>query len=112
MSYDYSLFIAPGPGDMSSWGSVALAPLGTLDEVQDRLSRLVPQTSWRRVGHSSFGRSRLAPAGESEFQITPDDDGQCRHLTVRRVTRDEVQRLCRLLGLVAVDQQKVELIRP
>ena len=112
MSYDYSLFIAPGPGDMSSWGAVDLAPLGTPSEVQDLVSRHFPRTSWRQFGNTIFGRSPLSSDGDSEFQITPDDDGQCRWLTARRVTRDEVKRLCRLLGLVAVDQQRVELIRP
>ena len=112
MSYDYSFFIAPGPGDMSSWGAVDPAPLGTPSEVQDRLSRHFPQTSWRQFGTTIYGSSHLSPDGASEFQITPDDDGLCRLLTARRVTRDEVHRLCRLLGLVAVDQQKMELIRP
>ena len=112
MSYDYSLFIAPGSGDLSSFPVVDPAPLGTLSEVQERLSRLFPDTYWRQFGNTLFGRSQLSPDGHSEFQITPDDDGQCRWLTVRRVKRDEVQRLCQLLGLVAVDQQTMELIRP
>lgn len=31
-----------------------------------------------------------------------DDDGICRHRTVRRVTRPELEALCRALGLVAI----------
>ena len=112
MSYDYLLFIAPGPGDMSSWDAVDPAPLGTPSEVQDRISRHFPQTSWRKFGDALLGRSQLSPGGDCEFQIRPGDDGQCRWLTARRITRDEVQQVCRVLGLVAVDQQKVELIRP
>jgi hypothetical protein len=97
---------------MPSWPVVEPASLGTLAEVQERLSGLFPDTYWRQLGNTSFGRLQLSPDGHSEFQITPDDDGQCRWLTVRRVARDEVQQLCRLLGLVAVDQQTMELIRP
>jgi hypothetical protein len=112
MSYDYSLFIAPGPGDMSSWGAVSPAPLGTPSELQDRVSKHFPQTSWEQFGTTIFGHAQLSPDGACDLQITPDDDGQCRWLTARRITRDEVLLLCRVLGLVAVDQQKVELIRP
>ena len=112
MSYDYLLFIAPGPGDMASWDLVDPAPLGTPSEVQERLSRHFPQTSWRQFGDIIFGSSQISPDGHSELQFSPDDDGQCRWLTARRVTRDDVLQLCRMLGLVAVDPQKMELIRP
>ena len=97
---------------MSEWPAVDPESLGTLDEVKERLDAFFPETRWRQFGESAFGESQLSPDGPSEFQITPGEDGQCRWLTARRVTRDEVRRLCELLGLVAVDQQTVELIRP
>ena len=97
---------------MSEWPVVDPVSLGTLDEVQARLSAFFPETQWRQFGDTAFGESHLSPDGPSEFQITPGEDGQCRWLTARRIRRDEVLRLCELLGLVAVDQQTVELIRP
>jgi hypothetical protein len=112
MSYDYSLFVPPGPGPMSSWTAASLMPLGTLEEVERRLSASFPEMAWQRSGGASFGRSRLPEFEEIEFQLTPDADGLCRALTVRRITRRQVEELCRMLGVVAVDSQKVELIRP
>jgi len=96
---------------MSSWPAVPPAPLGTIEEVQGRLAELFPQASWQWFGKTCFGRSRLLQESGIEFQVTPDEDGLCRFVTVRRVTRSEIERLCRALDVVAVDDQKVELIR-
>jgi hypothetical protein len=113
MSYDYSLFKAPGPGPMSSWAPTSPTPLGTLADVQQQLTALFPQVSWQSFGKTCFGRPHPASMdGGMEFQITPDDDGLCRFLTVRRIARPEIEELCRALGVVAVDDQKIELIRP
>jgi hypothetical protein len=112
MSYDYSVFKAPGPGPMSSWSAAPPSALGTLEEVTQRLSEFFPQVPWRWSGKTCFGRSGESPDPGFEFQITPDDDGLCRFLTVRHVTRSEVEGLCRMLNAVAVDDQKMELIRP
>jgi hypothetical protein len=112
MSYDYSVFKAPGAGPMSSWDAAPPPPLGTLEELTQRLSVLFPLLSWQWSGETCFGRSRPSPDRALEFQITPDDDGLCRFLTVRRVTRPELEELCRKLDAVAVDAQKMELIRP
>jgi hypothetical protein len=84
--------------------------MGTADEVKARLGTLFPGASWELSHGAWFGTATRAP--EMGFQLTPDDDGMCRSLTVRRITRAEVQDLCRALGLVAVDAQRVELIRP
>jgi hypothetical protein len=102
MSYDYSLFNAPGPAPMSSWAAVPPAPLGTVDDVKKRLAALFPRMSWSESGATSFGRALPLPDGGPE----------CRFLAVRRITRPELEGLCRSLDVVAVDNQKVELIRP
>jgi hypothetical protein len=109
MSYDYSVFVAPGPGPMSTWPPVAPAPLGTLEALRDRLSELYPGASWRHFAETWFGRS---DAQGMEFQLAADADGACRFLIVRRIERLELEQLCRALGAVAVDNQKIELIRP
>jgi hypothetical protein len=112
VSYDYSLFRAIGEGPMETWPAAVPEPMGTADEVKARLGALFPEASWRLAQDTWFGESTQAPETAMTFQLTPDDVGQCRWLTVRRVTRSEVQDLCRALGLVAVDAQKVERIRP
>jgi len=112
VSYDYSLFRALGEGPMDMWPAASPGPIGTVDEVKARLGAIFPEASWRLAQDSWFGESTRAPETAMGFQLTPDGDGRCCWLTVRRVTRSEVQDLCRALGLVAVDAQKVELIRP
>jgi hypothetical protein len=110
MSYDYSFFNAPGPGPMSEWDSVDPSPLGTIDEVKARIAALFPETEWTLHADTWWGRT--APlANGIELQVTPGDDGACRWVTARRITREEVARLCRGLGVVAVDDQTLELIR-
>ena len=109
MSYDYSLFIAPGPGPMASWPHVPPAPLGTPDQLRQRVSEIVPGASWRHFADTWFGR---ASADGMELQLAGCEDGACRFLIVRRITRPELEALCRALGTVAVDNQTIELIRP
>jgi hypothetical protein len=112
MSDDYSLFNPIGPGPMDSWPAVAPEPLGTLDEVKGRLAALFPEVWWRESAGAWFGREKASGDMGMGFQIGPEEDGRCRFLTVRHVTRAQVEELCRRLGVVAVDAQKVELIRP
>jgi len=109
MSYDYSLFIAPGPGPMASWPHVPPAPLGTPDQLRQRVSEIVPGASWRHFADTWFGH---ATADGMELQLAGGEDGVCRFLIVRRITRPELEALCRALGTVAVDNQTIELIRP
>ena len=112
MSYDYSLFRSPGPGPMSSWKADPPAPLGRLEDVRRRLSDLYPEAAWELSHGSYFGSSKRSPEDACEFQLTPDEEGLCRFVTVRRITREELRELCRALDVIAVDAQTVELIRP
>lgn len=102
------LFIAPAPGPMSTWPVTDLPPLGSIEFVIRRIGEVFPDASWRQLADTWFGR---ATADGIEFQVAAGEDGVCRHLTVRRVSRDEVEALCRALGLVAVDP-RFDLIRP
>ena len=117
MSYDYSLFHAPGPGPMSTWEPVPPAPLGSAEELKARLLGVFPAAGFVQGPGTAtwFGHAEPIEQGRGggiEFQMTPEADGLVRFLTVRRIARDEVAVLCRVLGLVAVDNQTVELIRP
>ncbi|HEY7410966.1 MAG TPA: hypothetical protein VII13_09505 [Vicinamibacteria bacterium] len=111
MSFDHTLFRAPGPGPMSSWPDAPMEPLGTLAEMQARLAALFPEVRWTPFRDTWFGMLRPPPDDGVEVQMTPDAEGLVRMLTVRRATREEVVQLCKALALVAVDPG-FELIRP
>lgn len=103
MSYDYLLFRAPADGPMASWPAGAEPePLGTADELKARVEALFPGVRWRSFQDSFFGTWE---DGEryAEFQLTPWKDGSFNGFSMKRVEREEVERVCRQLGLVAVD---------
>lgn len=110
MSYEYLLFRAPSDGPMSSWAAAEPAPLGTAEELQARIEALYPGVAWRAFQDSYFGAWE---AGEryAEFQLTPSPSGRFSSFSMKRVPRDEVERVCRELGLVAVDPA-VRIFRP
>ena len=112
MSYDYSLFNAPGPGAMSEWPAEDPPPMGTVEELLARIRLVHPEAAWEESHGTWWGHSSPHPESAIEFQLTPDAQGLCRFLTARRITRDQVLALCRALGVVAVDDQTVELMRP
>lgn len=107
MSYDYTLFVAPGEGPMSTWPPSDPAALGSVDEVKARLATALTPIRWTYDHGAWFGATETL-----ELQLTAEPDGTCRFITLRRLTRREVEHVCRALGLVAVDAQTVELIRP
>jgi hypothetical protein len=108
MSYDYTLFKAPAPGPMESWPAVPPEPLGTVEELKQRLSQSFPDVLWEELRGAWFGRWQDR-AGYAEFQITPESDGSVRFIGMRRVEKEDVEKLCRHLSVVAVDPQKMEL---
>jgi hypothetical protein len=69
---------------------------------------LFPDIHWDDSQGTWFG---LYENGEryAEFQISPENDGSIRFLTVRRTERREIESLSRHLGVVAVDTQRMEL---
>jgi hypothetical protein len=102
VSHDYLLFRAPGPGPMASWAPEPPAVLGSADEMIGRLDDGFPGIAWSQFGSTWFGRWEQGERS-AEFQLTPDADGTVRSLTMRRVDRTEVERVCEGFGLVAVD---------
>jgi hypothetical protein len=108
MSYDYSLFKAPGPGPMESWPVARLDSLGTVDALKQKLSELFPGINWTNSHDTWFGRWQ-GRERHAEFQITPERGDDVQSFTMRRTERKEVERLCNHLGVVAVDPQKMEL---
>jgi hypothetical protein len=74
------------------------------------LAGFCPELAWENFQGAWFGRCEVGR--HPEIQLTPDEDGQLRFITLRRVTRDEVIEIARRLELVAVDDQTCELLRP
>lgn len=110
MSYDYTVFRAPGEGPMRSWPAAAPPALGSVAEVKQRLDDLLRDVAWTQRDSTWFGGWQAAE-GSAELQLTPEADGQVRFVTIRRVDRPFVEHLCARLGAVAVDPQAMTLYR-
>jgi hypothetical protein len=93
---------------MESWPATDPEPLGTIDDLKKSLSGLFPDIHWEHIQGTWFGRYENGDR-YAEFQISTEDDGKIRFLSVRRTERHEVETLSRHLGVVAVDSQRMEL---
>jgi hypothetical protein len=107
MSYDYNFFrVKPNvrsPDDLTEGN---IDPIGTVEEVKAALTAAFPKTAWR---HDSGWLDPDTPMGHiSLFDTTL----QLRSFSVSRIEVLEVKIICRMLGLVAFDGQKMLLIRP
>jgi hypothetical protein len=106
MSYDY-MFFRP-PHRLASHDEIdedTIIPFGSNENILTLLRKLYPSVS---VDAEGFGW--LNPAeyiGEIYF---PDDE--LRVFYISRIERDEVEKLCQVLGLAAFDGQAMELIQP
>jgi hypothetical protein len=113
MSYDYLLFRAPSEEPMSGWAPAPPEELGSAEELQRRIAELFPGVGWRSFVTSpgSFAGTWELDDRYAEFSLVPFADGRHRSFTMKRCSREDVERVCRALGLVAVDPA-VKLFRP
>jgi hypothetical protein len=113
VSYDYMLFRAPSPAPMGAWAAVPPPALGSAEELKGRIEALFPGVAWRSLGSLPGGWWGTFEIGEryAEFSLVPIEDGTIRFVTMKRCEREEVERVCRALGWVAVDPG-VSLFRP
>lgn len=92
---------------MSSWPVELPKKLGSVEEVKQILSAVFPNTDWELCDDTWFGRWE-SEAAYAEFQLTPESDAGVHFLTMRRVERAEVERLCGHLDVIAIDSQTME----
>jgi|SRR5580692_9151174 hypothetical protein len=109
MSYDFMMFKPVGelrsPDDLSE---ETTAVIGSVAEIREALSRLYPEIDWQ---DEHFG-SLDGPDSWYEFCLSADDQ-KCFsiHTSFRANERRLIPEICRALGLVAFDGQRVTLIR-
>jgi hypothetical protein len=95
---------------MSTWTATEPEPLGSADELKARIEALYPGVVWRSFQASFFGTWDRGD-DHAEFQLTPSPSGRFSSFSMKRVPREEVERVCTQLGLVAVDPG-VRIFRP
>jgi len=117
LSYDYIL----GKGDAALgleafMESAHNGVIAREEALKASITNLFPSVRWEQLAintpeggtHASwFGRP--AQPGPPEFHFSPEPDGQVRLLSMSRCERSEVELVARTLGLVAFDEQTMEV---
>lgn len=110
MSYDYLLFKRPAGGEKPSMETIAenLATIGSVDEVRAEISRLFPAVRWQPP-HDGID-SWFGLQGPPEFQVSSENGGLVTNFMASHIEPDEIWRLVKEMGLVALDLQSEEII--
>jgi hypothetical protein len=115
LSYDYVL--SKGDAAMGIEDLVECAAngvIGTVDVLKASITGLFPSVHWEQstvkaseggVPTSWFGR-----LSQTQFHFMPEPDGKVRLLFMSGCERSEVAVVARNLGLVAVDEQTMEVL--
>ena len=111
MSYDYILIKGTAGGTLERLIEDAMSEtIGTAAEVKASIGRLFPKVRWK-AGPELPGADMSAwfgSAGQAEFQLTVEPDGQVRMIAMSHCQRSEVERVSQELNLVALDEQSLE----
>lgn len=113
MSYDYMLVKGKAGAGLEGFAESAMADtIGAAAEVRASISRLFPSVRWTAApdlaGVTSVS-SCFGSGGPAEFQLMVEEDGQVRMIGMSRCERSEVERVARELGLVALDEQSMDV---
>jgi hypothetical protein len=117
LSYDYML----GKGDAAMgiegfMESAANGVIATEEALKTSITNLFPSIRWEQFAVKRpdgsepvtwFGEPN--PPGAPVFQFAPEPGGSVRLLFMRRCERSEVELVARTLGLVAFDEQTMEV---
>jgi hypothetical protein len=114
VSYDYML----GKGDAALgfeafMESAANGVISSEEPLKSSISRLFPSVRWEQsVIKGPDGSTRISwfgRPGPPEFWFSPEPDGHVRLLSMSRCERFEVELVAKALGLVAFDEQTMEV---
>ena len=128
MSYDYLLYKKPkisitsgllslfarNTGKlMAMAGSFDGPPIGSLDEVKNRLSLAFPSLEWQKTltpAGTTLPKSGVSDwswcsKGAAEIALGADEQGNVRLLSVRRADLKRVKEVARVLHLGIIDEQ-------
>jgi hypothetical protein len=117
LSYDYML----GKGDATLgfeafMESASSGVIAREEPLKASITKLFPSVRWEQfainspiVGTRASWFGRPAQPGPPEFYFSPEPDGQVRLLSMCRCERSEVELVARTLGVVAFDEQTMEV---
>jgi hypothetical protein len=93
--------------------ALATGVIGSAEEIKSSVSKLFPSLQWREseVSVAEHGKARvwIGLQGPPEFRFRVEPDGLVRVLTMSYCQRSEVKRVAKELGLVAFDEQSMEV---
>lgn len=108
MGYDYILMHPLGDAPLGEWPSEEPPLLGPLAEIQRKLSELCPHIVWDNNHTRNYSGCDCC----GQFMLLPDSANQVSAIHVSHIHRRDVERIARSLGIVAIDSQTMELMRP
>ena len=103
MSYDYLMFRSPaGLDPETAVNAAAFESLGSLDELAEAISRVLPSLQWKASKVNAAVRTG-GPA--PQFLLNAEADGQVHSFTMSRASIAQVSELAAALRLSAFDMQ-------
>jgi hypothetical protein len=91
--------------------SASTQPIGPAEALKDSISDLYPTVLWKKSIAPKAGgaQSWVGLKGPPEFHLLETADGDAYWLAMSHCDRQEVERVARSLGLVAIDEQSMEV---
>ena len=110
MSYDQWLYRPePDTGPVNAWQESHFMPLGSVEELKRRFSRLFPSLRWR--GKPDYAWSAQGPSDRPSYSIilsTENEDRGVRMIRLKGASQQDAIALAQKLSLCAYDPQKNE----
>ena len=108
MSYDY--LVCRAPAGATAFEEIEPdGTIGTADEVRRAIAAVFPSVQWTERA-TPMATAWSGRGGPPEFLLTVEPDGTVGNFMMSRASVDEVRRLLRAMGLVALDLQEETVI--
>jgi len=113
MSYDYVLIKGTQGDELEMLAESAMSePIGTVMEVQSKITEFFPAVQWETSANTVAGLEGggvFSHGGPPEFQLTLESDGLVYMITMSRAERSEVEQIALKLGAVVIDEQSMDM---